>query len=141
MGNYSIEEFVTMEYYNIEQIVRIEVWKTIKAYSWRIKPLKSIGFIDSLFDRSLWKLNQKYPLYLNTTTYEGWFTPLDIKEHLSPEYYFDEETLQVKEYPTVRLYLVDGTKTIMHFKNYQSALDYAEKLVSKSEHLIQLDKI
>lgn len=131
-----------MEYYNIDSIVRINVVNATKSNNWSISPLKSADKMDFFLNHSFWKKNQKSPVYnyafslLNED-----YTIDNVKEHLSNIEYFDDATQMIMEYPMVVIFLTDGSNTVIHFKDYDSALKYADRLIGKSSHFIELNKI
>lgn len=131
-----------MEYYNIDSIVRINVINATESNNWSIFPLKSASKVDFFLSHSFWKKNQKSPVYNYVfSLYNDDFTIDNIKEYLLDTEYLDEVTQMIMEYPMVVIFLSDGSNTAIHFKDYDSALKYADRLISKSNHFIELNKI
>ena len=130
-----------MEYYNIENIVRVRVLDSMESHNWTFYSLKSATKYDFILNHTFWKRNQKTPIYHYMWGEGDYYTIDDIKEHLLEDEYFDESTKQVMAYPRVILFLADGSNTTINFKTFQSALEYANKLIGKSNNFIELDKI
>lgn len=130
-----------MEYYNIENIVRVRVLDSMESRNWIFYSIKSATKYDFILNHTFWKLNHKTPIYHYMWGEGDYYTIDEIKEHLLEDEYFDESTNQVMIYPRVILFLADGSNTTINFKTFQSALEYANKLISKSNNFIELDKI
>lgn len=130
-----------MECYNIKNIVRVRVLDSTESHNWVFHTIKSATKIDFFLNHTFWKLNQNSEIYLYQWGSGEYYTINEIKGHLFDDEYFDENTKQIMVYPRVILFLADGSNTTINFKTYQSAIDYTNKLISKSNNFIELDKI
>ena len=131
-----------MEFYNVDQIVKIQVQDTSLSKNWIYFEPKSFNTtFDFIFNHKVWKINKTQPIYQKRLFIDQYFyTKNEIQDELNKHEYIAINNL-IYEDAKITILFINDIKYTKYFHSFRDALFYVNKIKDLNKSLIHIENI